>query len=356
MRLQQLQTQLTTGQSLLISEPWNIRYLSGFTGTAGSLLLDQDQCYLITDYRYTSIAETECASQPIHIICRDRSRELLGACIQRLQPNLQQLLCEFDHLTIGLYQQLQEDMPAVFLKSAPNWLAQMRACKDHAELAATREAVSIAEQALAWLLPQVQLGMSELQLATLLEDRLFALGAEALAFPTILLSGARSALPHGKPSDRILQHGDWLLIDFGAQVRGYRSDITRTYVLGEASAAQRDFYQTVLNAQQSALAAAGPKVSGDAVNAAANQVLSASPYAAYVGEGIGHGTGLVLHEYPLMRDGCEALLKPGMIVTIEPGLYQPGFGGVRIEDDILITDTGIEILTKSSKDLTILCN
>lgn len=355
MRLQQLQAYLSNGQSMLITDPWNIRYLTGFSGNAASLLLDRQQAFLVTDYRYTAIAKSECAKHPINVICRDRSRESLGACIHRLIPNSEQLLCDLNHLTVSLYQQLQADMPAVLLKSTPDWLAQMRACKDAEELAVTREAVLIAEQALDWLLPQVRLGMTELQLATLLEQKLFELGAEALAFPTILLSGPRSALPHGKPSDRALQHGDWLLLDFGAQVRGYRSDITRTYVLGAASASQRDFYQTVLQAQLAALAVAGPGVSGDAVNAAAQQVLAASPYADYAGEGIGHGTGLVLHEYPLMREGCDALLQPGMVVTIEPGLYQPGFGGVRIEDDILITDSGIEILTQSPKELTILC-
>ncbi|SEA89695.1 M24 family metallopeptidase [Alkalimonas amylolytica] len=356
MRLAKLQTQLSAGQSLLITEPSNIRYLSSFTGSAASLLLTQEQAFLITDYRYTAIAQSQCAGQPLTIICRDRAHEPFAACIERLQPKQQQLFCEFDHLTVDLFQQLQQCMPAVSLQAAPNWLAQMRACKDAGELAATREAVLIAEQALDWLLPQVRLGMTELQLATLLEQKLFELGAEALAFPTILLSGPRSALPHGKPSDRVLQHGDWLLLDFGAQVRGYRSDITRTYVLGAASANQRDFYQTVLQAQLAALAVAGPGVSGHDVNAAARQVLAASPYADYAGEGIGHGTGLVLHEYPLMREGCEALLQPGMVVTIEPGLYQSGFGGVRIEDDILITDSGIEILTKSTKELSILCN
>ncbi|MDP4534641.1 Xaa-Pro peptidase family protein [Alkalimonas collagenimarina] len=356
MRLQHLQQQLGSCQSLLITEPSNIRYLSGFTGSAASLLLTPQQAFLITDYRYTAIAQSQCAGQPLAIICRDRAHESLAACIARLHPTQQQLLCEFDHLTVGFFQQLQQCLPAVSLKAAPNWLAQMRACKDADELAATRQAVTIAEQALGWLLPKIQLGMTELQLATLLEQKLFELGAEALAFPTILLSGPRSALPHGKPSERVLQHGDWLLLDFGAEVRGYRSDMTRTYVLGAASTSQRDFYQTVLQAQLAALAVAGPGVSGHTVNAAAQQVLAASPYADYAGEGIGHGTGLVLHEYPLMREGCDAILQAGMVVTIEPGLYQAGFGGVRIEDDILITETGIEILTQSPKELTILCN
>ena len=355
MRIQHLQQRLGSGQSLLITEPANIRYLCGFTGSAGCLLLSASQLFLITDYRYTAMAQSECGDKPLTIICRDRAHETLAACIDRLLPNQQQLLVEFAHLTVAALRELEQQMPALNISAAPNWLAEMRACKDEVELAATRQAVHIAEQALAWWLPQVQLGMTEQSLATLLEDKLFALGAEALSFPTIVLSGPRSALPHGKPSERQLQRGDCLLLDFGAIVAGYRSDITRTYFIGEASERQRAFYQAVLQAQLAALAIAGPGVSGHAVNAAAQQVLQASGFGEFAGEGIGHGTGLVLHEYPLMREGCEVRLQAGMVVTIEPGLYQDGFGGVRIEDDILITDSGIEILSQSPKELTILC-
>lgn len=355
MRIQQLQQQLGKGQSLLLTEPANIRYLSGFTGSAAYLLLTRSQVFFITDYRYTAMAQSECADQPLAIICRDRAKESLAACINRLLPEQQQLLADFSHLTVAMLRDLEQHMPALRIEAAPQWLAEMRACKDATELAATRQAVQIAEQALAWLLPQVQPGMTEASLATLLENQLFALGATALSFPTILLSGPRSALPHGKPSARQLQRGDFLLLDFGAEVAGYRSDITRTYLIGEPSERQCAFYQTVLQAQQAALAIAGPGISGHAINAAAQQVLQASGFGEFAGEGIGHGTGLVLHEYPLMREGCDTLLKAGMIVTIEPGLYQPGFGGVRIEDNILITENGIEILTQSPKQLTVLC-
>ncbi|WP_423185866.1 M24 family metallopeptidase [Alishewanella sp. d11] len=355
MRLLKLQQYLTMHHALLISEPANIRYLCGFTGSAGSLLLTKEAIFLITDYRYTATATEECTGQPLHIICRDRANESLAECIGRLTITSKTLFIEPNHLTIALFQELTDTLTQFNILNIPNWLAEMRACKDETELAATRQAVQIAEQALAWWLPQVQPGMTEASLATLLEEKLFALGAEALSFPTILLSGPRSALPHGKPSKRQLQRGDFLLLDFGAVVAGYRSDITRTYFIGEASERQRAFYQAVLQAQQAALAVAGPGVSGHAVNAAAQQVLQASGFGEYAGEGIGHGTGLVLHEYPLMREGCEVALQPGMVVTIEPGLYQDDFGGVRIEDDILITSSGIEILTKSPKELTILC-
>ncbi|KKO45627.1 hypothetical protein WG68_09600 [Arsukibacterium ikkense] len=353
MRLSQLRQLMADlqYQALLLTEPINIRYLAGFSGSAASLLITPQQQFLITDYRYTEQAAEQCPA--MQIICRDRSRQSLGQCLAPLLRGIDTLHLEYQHLPVSQFLQLQQELPCQ-LAPGLNLTEQLRACKDHTELASVRQAVAIAEQALAWLLPQLKPGMTEAAAAALLEQQLFALGAEALAFPTILLSGARSALPHGKPGGGQLQHGDWLLIDFGAEVGGYRSDISRTYVIGAATPLQRDFYQTVLCAQQAALAIIGPGVTGDAVNAAAAAVLAASPYADFAGEGIGHGTGLVLHEYPLMRKGCDAVLQPGMVVTVEPGLYKPGFGGVRIEDNILITERGYELLTTSPKQLTVL--
>lgn len=354
-RILQLQQHLTAQTALLISDPLNIRYLSGFTGSSGYLLLAHRSCRLITDYRYLQQAQQECVVG-VTVICRDRARESLAACIRRLLPaEVRALALEFHHQTVQSFQTLQQELPALTFSDWPAPVERQRACKDAAEIALIRQAVAIAERALAQTLPQIRLGMTEAQVAAILEQQLYANGAEGLSFPTILLSGERSALPHGKPGTRPLAQGDFLLIDFGAMVQGYRSDITRTYILGQASAEQIAFYQTVYQAQQAALAALRPGIRAELVNEAAADVLQRSPYAPYAGEGIGHGVGLFLHEYPLMRLGCEAILQSGMVVTIEPGLYQPGFGGVRIEDDVLITADGIEVLTQAPKELTILC-
>ncbi len=348
-KLRQLMAQLNY-QALLLTEPLNIRYVSGFSGSSASLLITAQQQFLITDYRYTEQAQAECAG--VDIICRDRSAQSLGQCLAELlqhQP-INRLHLEYGHLSVELFWQLQHDLPLT-LSPATNLPEQLRACKDPHELNCLRRAAAIADTALAWLLPQLQLGMTERAAADLLQQKIYALGADELAFPTILLSGERSALPHGKPGQRCFKPGDWLLLDFGARVEGYRSDMTRTVVLGQASAEQQQFYQTVLNAQQAALAAVKPGISGHQLNHIAQQVLSASPYAAYAGEGLGHGVGLALHEYPLMRRGCEVVLQPGMVITIEPGLYKPGFGGVRIEDDIVLTRHGYELLTHSPRQL-----
>jgi len=362
-RIKQLQNQLAANQALLVTDPLNIRYLSGFTGTSAYLLISRTAVQLITDYRYVQQATDECQTavggrnhNALVVICRDRARESLGACIGRLLASgCTELALEFHHQTVQAYQALQQELPALTLHDWPAPIEQRRAIKDAEELQLIRQAVAIAEQALAQTLSQIRLGMTEAEAATLLEQQLFAHGAQGLSFPTILLSGERSALPHGKPGARRLQHGDFLLIDFGAVVQGYRSDITRTYILGAATPEQTAFYQTVYQAQQAALAALRPGIRAEVLNEAAADVLQRSPYAPYAGEGIGHGIGLFLHEYPLMRLGCQVRLESGMVVTVEPGLYKPGFGGVRIEDDVLITADGIEVLSQAPKTLTILC-
>ncbi|MDR6982306.1 Xaa-Pro aminopeptidase/Xaa-Pro dipeptidase [Rheinheimera pacifica] len=348
-KLRQMMAQLDY-QALLLTEPLNIRYLSGFSGSSASLLLTAERQFLLTDYRYTEQAQAECAG--FDIICRDRSAQSLGQCIASLlQPTaVSRLHLEYGHLSVELFMQLQHDL-AITLSPATNLPEQLRACKDPHELKCLRRAAAIADEALAWLLPQLQIGMTERQAADLLQQKVYALGADELAFPTILLSGERSALPHGRPGQRCFKQGDWLLLDFGARVEGYRSDMTRTVVLGQASAEQQQFYHTVQAAQQAALAAVKPGISGHRLDQIAQAVLIASPYAAYVGEGLGHGVGLALHEYPLMRRGCQVVLQPGMVITIEPGLYKPGFGGVRIEDDIVLTRDGYELLTQSPRQL-----
>ena len=336
--------------ALLITEPLNIRYLCGFTGTSATLLITQAQQYLITDYRYTEQATAQCPA--VDVICRDRATTSLAQCVAQLLETEQpaQLLLEYANLSVEMFLQLQQTLPCPLAPAQP-LIEPLRSVKDDTELSCLRRAANIADQAFTWLVPQLQTGMTEREASDLLQQKIYALGADELAFPTILLSGARSAMPHGQPGQRRFARGDFILLDFGARVDGYRSDMTRTLILGKASAGQRHFYHTVLNAQQSALAAARAGISAHQLNQIAQQVLQQSPYAAYAGEGLGHGVGLALHEFPLMRSGCHAELIPGMVLTIEPGLYKPGFGGVRIEDDIVITESGYQLLTQSPRQL-----
>jgi Xaa-Pro aminopeptidase len=344
---QQMQRQ--QAEAVLVTDAVNVRYLSGFTGSAGQLLITAEQAILITDYRYIEQAQSQVTE--FQCYCRDRSRQSLGqAIVSLLTEKPAQLQLDYDQVSVDLYQQLQQELPYALADSA-QITEKLRAIKDPDELASIRQAASIADQALSWLLPQLKPGVSEQQAAQWLDAKILELGAEALAFPTILLSGPRTALPHGKPSERCFQAGDLILIDFGAQVRGYKSDMTRSYILGQASTEQRQFYQTVAAAQNAALAAAKAGIRVDQLTQVAHKVLADSVFAAYAGEGLGHSIGLALHEQPLMRYGNDQVLQSGMVVTIEPGLYWPGFGGVRLEDDILITPDGAELLTHSPKPM-----
>ena len=177
------------------------------------------------------------------------------------------------------------------------------------------------------------------------------LGSEEVSFATILLFGERSALPHGIPSDKPLKHGDIILIDFGAVVNGYRSDMTRTFVFGQASAEQKHIYQLVQSAQQAAIDEVSEGVLGSHLYQQSANILLNSEYKEYAGEGLGHGVGLVLHEQPFIGPDCHTAIEKGCVITIEPGIYVPGWGGVRIEDDVVLTDEGLKILTKSPKNL-----
>ncbi|GAB3020907.1 M24 family metallopeptidase [Bowmanella dokdonensis] len=352
-RLTRLRQAMTAAgcHAMLISEPTNIRYLSGFGGSSAYLLVTASEQFLITDYRYVQRAGEDCPDYQTY--CRDRVSESLGQAVGRLlshTPNAS-LYLDYRHLSVELYLTLQSDLPMMELKPAPLLVEDLRAIKEPAERACIERCILIAEQSLDWLLGRIEVGMTEARAAELLNNKMMELGAQGQAFPTILLSGPRSALPHGQPGDRKLCRGDWLLIDFGAQLKGLRCDITRTFVLGKASDEQRRFYQTVARAQQAAIDMVRAGVSGHQINRTASDILAASPYAAYAGEGIGHSFGLSLHEPPLLRRSCETLLQSGMILTIEPGLYRPGFGGVRIEDDILVQDQGSLSLTRFNKDL-----
>lgn len=224
-------------------------------------------------------------------------------------------------------------------------LAGMRMIKDTAEIAAIRHAITLSEAALRDTLAIARIGISERELASRLDTRMIELGADGLAFETLLHAGAYTALPHTAPLDYRIQSGDPLLIDFGARVDGYCADITRTVFVGAVTAAQRDFYAVVEAANAAARAAAGPGVSAEAVDVAARQVIIAAGYGDLIRHRTGHGIGLQAHEAPYIVRGNQQTLQPGMVFTIEPGIYRMGEIGVRIEDDILITETGAESLT-----------
>jgi Xaa-Pro aminopeptidase len=227
----------------------------------------------------------------------------------------------------------------------------LRAVKDEGEIAAIERAVAMAEAALERTLAELTPGKTETAIAGLLERNLRDQGSEAFPFPSIVASGPRSALPHARAAERVLSAGDFVLLDFGAVADGYCSDITRTVVLGRASEAQREFYEVVREANQRASGAVRAGMQGMAADAVARDYIAACGYGDAFGHSLGHGIGLEVHEAPRLARTIEAPLAAGMVVTIEPGIYRPDWGGVRIEDDVLITDAGARVLTRYPRHL-----
>ena len=341
----------------LIFAPQHLRYLLNYAGEAATALVSNDQCYLITDYRFEAQArqETVQAQPQCQVLCRDRDRQSLGALLGQLLADLHcnNLWFEADQITVQLWQQLLADLQSggnghlLRATACPPVLAGMRMIKDDYEVSQIQQAAAIADSALAQVLGLLKPGIREHEFATELEYQLKKRGADELSFATIVGFGARSALPHALPGDKRLQKGDLVLVDFGAAVNGYRSDMTRSYVAGKPDVMQQALYQTVRQAQQAALARLKAGVTASSLFQVSDQLLQQSEFGRFAGPGLGHGVGLQLHEQPFLSPNCHTPLQSGMVVTIEPGLYLPNYGGVRLEDDVLVTERGYSLLTQA---------
>ncbi|GAA6170420.1 aminopeptidase P family protein [Colwellia sp. KU-HH00111] len=341
--------------AIVIFSDINIRYLSHFSGHAATVLITNKTHYLITDYRYFEQAKTQ--AKGYQVICRDRANQTLTELMIELlhQENCQTLFFESEHINVANWQvmsaQISQQTLITTFMALVGTIEKLRSVKTSDEIAAIKQAATIGDQALANTLPLVKAGITERELAVELEYQMAKLGSEELSFATILGFGERSALPHGIPSNRQLKQGDLILIDFGAVVNGYRSDMTRTFVFGKASDKQKHIYQLVLDAQQAAIDKLTEGVTGKTLYQESATILHNSDYKDYAGEGLGHGVGLQLHEQPFLGESCNTTIERGCVITIEPGIYIPGWGGVRIEDDVVLTENGLEILTKSPKHL-----
>ena len=358
MKINTLRQQVLIKQdsAMIIFSDVNIRYLSGFSGHAATILVTNNSNYLITDYRYYEQAKEQ--ANGFDVICRDRANQSLASLLAELlnQNQCQALFFESDHISVSQWQetveQIEQFSPVSEVFPLKTVVEKLRMIKSASEITNIEQAAKISDQALANILPLVKEGITERYLANELDYQMAKLGSEELSFATILGFGERSALPHGIPSDRKLKQGDLILIDFGAVVNGYRSDMTRTFVFGKADIKQKAIYQLVKDAQQAAIDKLVAGVSGEYLYQQSANVLLNSEYKDYVGEGLGHGVGLQLHEQPFMGPGCATTIEKGCVITIEPGIYIPNWGGVRIEDDVVLTDDGLRILTKAPKTLT----
>ena len=335
---------------ILITSTYNRRYVTNFTGTAGVALITADKALFITDFRYTEQAEKQ--AQGFEIV------QHTGPIIQEVadqakQLGIKKLGFEQDHMAYSTWKQ-HEDAIESELIPVSDLVEGMRLIKSEDEINIIKVAADIADAAFKHIIDYIKPGMAELEVANELEFFMRKSGAASSSFDIIVASGWRSALPHGVASDKIIETGDFVTMDYGALYNGYISDITRTVAVGEPSEKLREIYDVVLEAQLRAMNGIKPGMTGVEADALARDYITEKGYGEYFGHSLGHGIGLEVHEGPGLSSRSKAELKPGMVVTVEPGIYLPGVGGVRIEDDILITESGNETLMHSTKDLIIL--
>ncbi|MCC6483803.1 MAG: aminopeptidase P family protein [Armatimonadetes bacterium] len=336
-------------QGFIVSDRQNIRWLTGFTGSSGVALLTCDSVHLFTDSRYTIQASQEAPGAVVHISSEPP--------IKQVAEKVSTLGCEavgFEStvVTVEEYRQLEDGAADVRLVGLAQALSPLRAVKDTEEIERLRKACEITDAAFSAIQPFLKPGTKELDILRELVYILTGLGAEKESFDSIVASGPRSALPHAHPTDRILAAGEPVLLDFGAQYQGYAGDITRTLFLGSATDEFRKVYQTVLDAQMAAIAAIRPGVPGKDVDEVARKIITDAGYGNSFGHGLGHQLGLSVHDGPALSPKSDIVLLEGMVVTVEPGIYIEGWGGVRIEDDVLVGRCGAEVLTVSQKSLT----
>lgn len=334
-------------QCMIISKPENRRYFSGFSGSAGMLLISTTSNKLLTDFRYIEQATAQ-ATQFEIVRYSNNIGKTLAEVITAL--DVSKVGFEGDFVTYDEYHELSDNLHSFNLVSVQ--LDALRMVKDNAELVAIKKAVEIADNAFSQILSFIKPGMSEQEVALELEYYMRKLGAEKPAFDTIMASGKRGALPHGRASQKIIKLGDFVTMDFGAVYNGYHSDITRTICMGKATSRQKEIYGIVLAAQLAGVQAVIPGKVGKEVDAVARKIIIDAGFGEFFGHGLGHGLGLNIHEEPrLSPANIHTVLMKNMVVTVEPGIYLPEWGGVRIEDTVLVSDDGCQILTASSKQL-----
>jgi Xaa-Pro aminopeptidase len=333
--------------ALLVTKPVNVRYLTGFTGSYGALLLLHDRTLFFTDGRYRQQAAAEVPGAEVVLAPGD----LIGAVGGVVRAGGNDLGFEPAGLTWGEGQRLRSGLPGQAVLPAPPLVEELREIKDERELAAMRQAARLGGEALEELVPSLREGVTERQVAVHLELAMRRLGADGLAFDTIVAFGEQAAEPHHHPGDRPLGRGDWVKLDFGARVDGYCADMTRTAVLGRASQRQRDLYELVRGAQEAGLACLEAGVPAGEIDRACRQPIAEAGLGDSFPHPAGHGIGLEIHEAPRLRAGSRERVAAGTPVTVEPGVYLPGFGGIRIEDLAVARPGGRELLTTTPKEL-----
>ena len=335
-------------EAMLISRAENMRYVSGFTGGDGHVLVTGTGAWLATDSRYYEQVGREAPGLEL-VRMADGFAKALPELVSKV--GIERLGFESDFVTYDQYASWGEAVPGLTWVPVKELVLGLRATKGEAELAAIRKAVAIADAAMAQLLEEIRPGMTEKEAAWVLESYMRTHGADALSFDIIVGSGPNGAMPHAVTSDRAIQAGEPIVVDMGCKVDGYCSDMTRTFCLGKPQDlnAYLRVWNTVLEAHNQARDAIRPGMMGKEAHAVAQAVIDQAGYGAHFGHGLGHGVGLAIHEKPSVGRLSEDVLEPGAVITVEPGIYLEGWGGVRLEDMGVVTESGIEIFTSSPK-------
>jgi len=338
-------------EGVLVTDGINRRYLTDFTGSAGTVLISKTEAFLLVDFRYTSQANAQTKGFTVKEIDRAIIYEEIANLAESLGIN--KLGFEKQHVSYHYYSQLSEYVN-VDLIPLSGVVEKLRMIKSESEIAILKKAAEISDAAFSHILTVIRPGITEIEIANELEFHMRKLGASSSSFDMIVASGIRSSLPHGVATEKVVEKGDMITLDFGAYYNGYCSDMTRTIAVGEPNPKLKEIYTIVHGALENALSGIKAGMTGKEADALTRDFISEKGYGEYYGHGMGHGIGLYIHEDIFMNPKCEQLIEEGMVLTVEPGIYIPNLGGVRIEDDILLKKDGIEIITKSNKELIVL--
>lgn len=334
--------------ALLVSDLKNIKYLSGFTGSNAFIAVTHDAAFFLTDPRYTAQAREEVKGCKIRIF--RKALEEIAALV--LEERIKALGFEAPNLNYASYRKLAKALPKTRLRPADGLVERLRERKDRFEVERIRASAGLLDIGFRKAARLIRPGAIEGEAAFSIEVGLRKKGAEAMAFDTIIASGERAALPHGSASSKKIRKGELVVVDMGVLKDGYNSDETRTFAMGRLKPRQREIYGIVKDAQAAAIEAIRPGARASEVDGAARKVIEKAGYGKFFGHGTGHGVGLDIHERPSLGPLSEDILQEGMVVTVEPGIYLPGYAGVRIEDMALVAKGGCELLTRTPKELT----
>lgn len=352
-RVERIQQELAQGQAFLVASETNRFYFTGFPSSDGAVLIARDGAVFLIDFRYIEKARQVVTSCEVQL--NQRMNEELAALCRRF--GVTELFVEAGYTSVSRFGSLRENLPEVTVQESDRFdriTADMRSIKTPAELALMQEAQRMTDATFTYILNRIEAGRTERDIMLDMEFYMRRLGSEGVSFDFIVVSGKNSSLPHGVPTEKKVQHGDFVTMDFGAVVGGYRSDMTRTVAVGAASDEMRRVYDTVLKAQLASIEAVRPGAVCRDVDRVARDIIYGAGYEGCFGHGLGHSVGVEVHEAPAFSPRCDTVLLPGMVMTVEPGIYLENQFGVRIEDMVYVTEEGCVDMTASDKKLIVL--